>query len=158
MRWLYPYKGQEGVEEFTRRLVEEARYCSASAIFRSELNPVPANHMRLGYGRSHLPRAWLSCARDEGEQTMTNALEIVGIDRLRPLLDRQKVLAAVRQALIWQAEGKVQSPPPGQLLFSEPDGIATSSSATCGAARHLPSRWRSASTTIPSWACPSTMA
>jgi ornithine cyclodeaminase len=53
---------------------------------------------------------------------MTNGLEIVGIDELRPLLDRKKVLAAVRQALIWQAAGTVQSPPPGQLLFSDPDG------------------------------------
>jgi hypothetical protein len=50
------------------------------------------------------------------------ALDIVGIDALRPLLDRGRVIAAVRQALIWQSEGKVQSPLPGQLLFAEPHG------------------------------------
>jgi ornithine cyclodeaminase len=32
------------------------------------------------------------------------------------------VIDAVRQALIWQAEGIVQSPMPGQLLFDEPHG------------------------------------
>ncbi len=53
---------------------------------------------------------------------MSDRFAIVGIEELRPLLDRQQVLAAVRQALIWQAEGKVQSPLPGQLLFKEPHG------------------------------------
>lgn len=53
---------------------------------------------------------------------MSGALHIIGIDRLRPLLDRQKVIAAVREALILQAAGKVQSPLPGQLLFKEPHG------------------------------------
>ncbi|MEZ5923233.1 MAG: hypothetical protein R3D57_02500 [Hyphomicrobiaceae bacterium] len=49
-------------------------------------------------------------------------LEIIGIDRLRPLLDRKKVIEAVREALILQAEGKVQSPMPGQLVFENPYG------------------------------------
>ena len=53
---------------------------------------------------------------------MTSNLEIIGIERLRPLLDRKRVLDAVRQALILQAEGKVQSPLPGQLLFKKPYG------------------------------------
>lgn len=53
---------------------------------------------------------------------MSAALEIIGIDRLQPLLDRKKVIAAVKEALILQAEGKVQSPLPGQLLFKEPHG------------------------------------
>ncbi len=53
---------------------------------------------------------------------MTGSLEIVGIERLRPLLDRRRVLAAVREALIWQSQGLVQSPLPGQLRFSDPPG------------------------------------
>lgn len=53
---------------------------------------------------------------------MSTAFRVVGIDELRPLLDRKAVIAAVREALIWQAEGKVQSPLPGQLLFPEHNG------------------------------------
>jgi ornithine cyclodeaminase len=53
---------------------------------------------------------------------MSNPLEMVSIDSLRPLLDRQKVIAVVRDALICQAEGRVQSPLPVQLLFDEPHG------------------------------------
>ena len=53
---------------------------------------------------------------------MSVATRVVGIDELRPLLDRRKVLGAVRDALILQAEGKVQSPPPGHLLFQQPHG------------------------------------
>lgn len=48
--------------------------------------------------------------------------EIIGIDRIRPHLDRKKVVEAVTQALILQAEGKVQSPMPGQLIFKDPYG------------------------------------
>ncbi len=33
--------------------------------------------------------------------------EIIGIDRIRPHLDRKKVVEAVTQALILQAEGRV---------------------------------------------------
>jgi ornithine cyclodeaminase len=53
---------------------------------------------------------------------MSNAIEIVDIDRLRPHMDMPKIIIAVREALIQQAEGKVQSPLPGQLLFDEPRG------------------------------------
>jgi ornithine cyclodeaminase/alanine dehydrogenase-like protein (mu-crystallin family) len=53
---------------------------------------------------------------------MKRELQIVGIDVLRPLLHRRKVIDAVRQALIRQAQGKVQSPLPGQLLFRDPPG------------------------------------
>lgn len=53
---------------------------------------------------------------------MSETLKILGIDELRPLLDRRKVIECVRQALIWQAEGKVQSPLPGHLLFHGPPG------------------------------------
>jgi ornithine cyclodeaminase len=49
-------------------------------------------------------------------------MQIIEIDELRPRLHRGKVMDAVRQALIWQAQGKVQSPLPGQLLFREPPG------------------------------------
>ena len=49
-------------------------------------------------------------------------MQIIEVDELKPLLHRGKVIEAVRQALIWQAQGKVQSPLPGQLLFREPPG------------------------------------
>jgi ornithine cyclodeaminase len=47
---------------------------------------------------------------------------IIGMESLRPLLDRRRVIAVVRDALVWQAAGRVQSPPPGQLLFTQPRG------------------------------------
>ncbi|MGH6934300.1 MAG: aminotransferase, partial [Dongiaceae bacterium] len=60
------YKGKDGVDEFTRRLVEEAEVLFLPAsIYRSELNQVPADCMRIGFGRSHVPdglvvmRNWL---------------------------------------------------------------------------------------------------
>ena len=53
---------------------------------------------------------------------MSEALRIIGMESLRPLLDRRRVITAVREALIRQAEGGVQSPPPGQLLFTQPRG------------------------------------
>jgi ornithine cyclodeaminase len=53
---------------------------------------------------------------------MTPQLEIIGLDELRPLLDPSRVIACVRQALIKQARGEVQSPLPGQLLFAQPRG------------------------------------
>lgn len=40
-------------------------------------------------------------------------MQIIEVDELKPLLHRGKVIEAVRQALIWQAQGKVQSPLPG---------------------------------------------
>ena len=49
-------------------------------------------------------------------------MRIIDIDQLRPLLHRGKVIEAVRQAFIWQAQGKVQSPLPGQLSFRQPPG------------------------------------
>lgn len=55
------------------------------------------------------------------ERTLS-AFDIVGLDRLRPALDRPAVLAAVRDALIAQADGRVQSPLPGQLQFRSPPG------------------------------------
>jgi aspartate/methionine/tyrosine aminotransferase len=50
------YKGAEGVEEFTRRLVEESGVLFLpSSIYRSELGPVPGDCLRVGFGRSHVP-------------------------------------------------------------------------------------------------------
>ena len=64
------YKGAEGVEEFTRRLVEEAGVLFLpSSIYRSDLGPVPADCLRVGFGRSHVPeglavlRQWLQTNR-----------------------------------------------------------------------------------------------
>ncbi len=60
------YKGTDGVEAFTTRLVEEAGVLLLPAsIYRSELGPVPAEFFRIGFGRSALPeglaalRNWL---------------------------------------------------------------------------------------------------
>jgi aspartate/methionine/tyrosine aminotransferase len=60
------YKGAEGVEEFTRRLVEESGVLFVpSSIYRSELGPVPDNCLRVGFGHLHVPtgigvlRRWL---------------------------------------------------------------------------------------------------
>jgi aspartate/methionine/tyrosine aminotransferase len=64
------YKGAEGAEEFTRRLVEESGVLFLpSSIYRSELGPVPENCLRVGFGRSHVPaglaalRQWLKIKR-----------------------------------------------------------------------------------------------
>lgn len=60
------YKGKDGVEDFTRRLVEESgALFLPSSIYRSELGPVPPDCLRVGFGRSHVPegitaiRNWL---------------------------------------------------------------------------------------------------
>jgi aspartate/methionine/tyrosine aminotransferase len=51
----YPrYLGREGVEEFCRRLAEEAGVLLLPAsIYRSELTPTPADRFRIGVGRAH---------------------------------------------------------------------------------------------------------
>jgi len=50
------YKGKDGVEAFTRRLVEESGVLFLPAsIYRSELAEVPASCLRVGFGRSHVP-------------------------------------------------------------------------------------------------------
>ncbi len=49
-------------------------------------------------------------------------LRVVGLDALRQHLDRRRVIDAVRDALILQAQGRVQSPMPGQLTFQAPPG------------------------------------
>src|SRR5262249_48619422 len=61
----YPrYKGSDGVEVFTRRLVEEASvFLLPACIFRSELTPLPADRFRIGFGRSSVP-AGLDAMRD----------------------------------------------------------------------------------------------
>jgi aspartate/methionine/tyrosine aminotransferase len=46
------YKGEEGVEAFTTKLVEEAGVLLLpSSIYRSELGPVPKDRFRIGFGR-----------------------------------------------------------------------------------------------------------
>jgi aspartate/methionine/tyrosine aminotransferase len=52
----YPrYKGREGVEAFTTRLVEEAGVLLLPAsIYRSELLPTPTDRFRIGYGRANM--------------------------------------------------------------------------------------------------------
>jgi aspartate/methionine/tyrosine aminotransferase len=61
----YPrYKGNDGVEVFTRQLVEEASVLLLPAsIFHSELTPLPADRFRIGLGRSFVP-AGLDVMRD----------------------------------------------------------------------------------------------
>lgn len=63
------YQGDDGVETFCRRLVEEAGVLLLpSSIYRSELGEVPTDCFRFGYGRAHVPegievlREWLSNA------------------------------------------------------------------------------------------------
>jgi aspartate/methionine/tyrosine aminotransferase len=64
------YKGAEGVEEFTRRLVEETGVLFLpSSLYRSELGPVPENCLRVGFGLAYVPaglavlRQWLNVNR-----------------------------------------------------------------------------------------------
>src|SRR6266404_2409575 len=59
---------------------------------------------------------------DDRYTSMTERLEVLSIEDLRPLLDQSKVIERVRQALIRQAMGEVQSPLPGQLVFEHPRG------------------------------------
>jgi aspartate/methionine/tyrosine aminotransferase len=51
----YPrYLGQDGVETFCRRLVEEAGVVLLPAsIYRSRLTPTPTDRFRIGFGRLH---------------------------------------------------------------------------------------------------------
>lgn len=58
------YKGEDGVESFTERLVEETGVLLLpSSIYRSELGPVPQDYFRIGFGRSNLPEG-LAVFRD----------------------------------------------------------------------------------------------
>lgn len=51
------YKGKDGVEAFTGRMVEECGVLLLPAsVFRSELAPVPDDCLRVGFGRSHVPK------------------------------------------------------------------------------------------------------
>lgn len=50
------YKGADGVEHFTKRLVEEAGVLFLpSSVYHSDLTPVPQNCLRVGFGRSLVP-------------------------------------------------------------------------------------------------------
>lgn len=61
----YPrYKGPEGVETFTRRLVEEAGVVLLPAsVYASAIAPAPADRFRIGFGRGHT-REGLDVLRD----------------------------------------------------------------------------------------------
>ncbi|MGC6517306.1 MAG: aminotransferase class I/II-fold pyridoxal phosphate-dependent enzyme [Candidatus Puniceispirillaceae bacterium] len=49
------YKGEDGVETFTERLVTQAGVLLLpSSIYSSSLTPTPSQHFRFGYGRNHL--------------------------------------------------------------------------------------------------------
>jgi aspartate/methionine/tyrosine aminotransferase len=66
----YPrYKGTDGVEAFTRRLVEEAGVLLLPAsVYRSELGETPRDRFRVGYGRENMAEA-LGAFRDFLEGT-----------------------------------------------------------------------------------------
>lgn len=49
-------------------------------------------------------------------------MRIIGLSGLRAVYDADAILQAVEQALIDHAAGRVQTPPPGQLLFDDPPG------------------------------------
>jgi aspartate/methionine/tyrosine aminotransferase len=52
------YKGVDGVQAFTDRLVAETGVLLLPAsVYRSELNDVPTDYFRIGYGHSYLPAA-----------------------------------------------------------------------------------------------------
>jgi aspartate/methionine/tyrosine aminotransferase len=52
------YRGAEGVEEFTNRLVEEAGLILPPAsVYKSDLGKVPVDRFRIGFGRAYLPEA-----------------------------------------------------------------------------------------------------
>ncbi len=52
------YLGEDGVEAFCRRLLEESGVLLLPAsIYRSELLPTPADRFRIGYGRSGIDAA-----------------------------------------------------------------------------------------------------
>lgn len=61
------YRGQEGVEAFAGRLVEETGVLLLPAsVYRSEISPVPDDRFRIGFGRKNMVEAierldgWLS--------------------------------------------------------------------------------------------------
>ena len=65
------YKGGDGVERFTERLVEDSGVLLLpSSIYRSELGPVPQDYFRIGFGRSGMGQGlavfgdWLTRSRD----------------------------------------------------------------------------------------------
>ena len=58
------YKGADGVEAFTASLVQESGVLLLPAsVYRSDLNEVPKDYFRVGYGHSYLPQA-LTLLRD----------------------------------------------------------------------------------------------
>ena len=61
----YPrYRGDDGVEEFTRRLVDQVGVLLLPAsVYRSDLGETPSDRFRIGFGRNDMPEA-LAVLRD----------------------------------------------------------------------------------------------
>lgn len=53
---------------------------------------------------------------------MKAQIEIIPLDRLKSVFDKEAIIEKVKEAYINHAEGKVISPAPGQLLFDDPKG------------------------------------
>ena len=55
----YPrYRGDDGVEEFTRRLVDQVGVLLLPAsVYRSDLGETPSDRFRIGFGRNDMPEA-----------------------------------------------------------------------------------------------------
>ena len=53
---------------------------------------------------------------------MSPSIQVVSLDRLQSVFDKDTIMAKVKEAYIAHADGKVTSPPPGQLLFDDPRG------------------------------------
>jgi hypothetical protein len=76
------YLGADGVETFTRRLVEEnGVLLLPSSVYRSDLGPVPADRFRIGFGRSTMP-AGLAAMRDwlSRNAPMTDTLKAIKVN------------------------------------------------------------------------------
>jgi aspartate/methionine/tyrosine aminotransferase len=79
------YRGAEGVEEFTRRAVEESGVLFLpSSVYRSELGPIPENCLRVGFGRSHVP-AGIAALRLWMERSNEHALDAAAVGTLHEL-------------------------------------------------------------------------
>ena len=67
----YPlYKGPDGVEHFTRQLVEQSGILLLpSSIYHSEIAESPASHFRIGFGRDGVFKEGIAALRDHLETT-----------------------------------------------------------------------------------------
>ena len=66
------YLGEEGVENFCEKLVEEAGVLLLpSSVYQSELGPTPTDRFRIGFGRLNVPES-LNVMRRFIAETMPN--------------------------------------------------------------------------------------